>query len=216
MFKALCIAEYIFINRLTTDIRCNDECNVVRPKQRWHLYSLIFCRFKMSLFGLLDYVPVVGTVKNTLEGVGAVLLGDTHRAAEKLTSAAVGGALDILTFGEGSSIFKLRAKQRIKIAVKKGVQITTTQVAVNAGGRIVCNAALRNGRNHRGNHMPYEHLAASRYQNRFFWGEDDDDDERRNSQNQRPSKRGARTCNKQQRVECLQRYSENLCKRRDG
>ena len=78
MFKALCIAEYIFINRLTKDIRCNDECNVVRPKQRWHLYSLIFCRFKMSLFGFLDYVPVVGTVKNTFECVDAALHGDTH------------------------------------------------------------------------------------------------------------------------------------------
>ena len=118
-----------------------------------------------------------------------------HTAAEKLTSAAVGGALDVLTFGAGSSIFKLGAKQGIKIAVKKGVQVTTTQVAVNAGGRIVCNAALRNGRNHQGNHMPYEDLAAFRFQNRFLWGEDGDDGERRNSQNQRPSKRGEHVIN---------------------
>ena len=117
-----------------------------------------------SFWQVLDYVPVVGTVKNTMEGVCAVLHGDRHRADEKLTSAAVGGALDILTFGAGSSIFKLGAKKGIQNVAKKGVQITTTQAALNVGGRFVCNTALRNGRNH----VPYEDLAAFRYQNRFF------------------------------------------------
>ena len=50
----------------------------------------------------LDLVPIVGTVKNTVEAVSALCHGDTKLAAEKGLEAVVGGVLDVATLGVGS------------------------------------------------------------------------------------------------------------------
>ncbi|XP_046382094.1 uncharacterized protein LOC124153031 [Haliotis rufescens] len=47
----------------------------------------------------LDYIPVVGTVKNTVEAVSAVCHGDYALAKEKGADAALGLVLDVLTAG---------------------------------------------------------------------------------------------------------------------
>ena len=86
-----------------------------------HYCSLIFCRFKMSW--LLDYVPVIGTVKNTLKCVSAFVHDDTGRAVEKLTSAVVGGTLDVVTFAVELPLFKLGVKE---------------MVVCNVAGRVAC------------------------------------------------------------------------------
>ena len=156
----------------------------------------------MNLWNALDFVPIVGTAKNTLEGIGAALLGDEDRAAEKLTSALVGGTLDVLTLGAGSSLLKLGAKGGVKmVAVKGGVKMVAKKGVLITGERVACNVAGRvaygtvsdaMGRPH----VTYEDLANIRYQNRHLWGQDDDDDgDRRNNQNQRSSKRGEHVIN---------------------
>lgn len=148
----------------------------------------------MSLYGLLDLVPVVGTVKNTVEGLSAAIVeGDGRKAVDKLTSAAVGGTLDVMTFGAGSSLLKLGAKGGVKIVAKKGAQITAKQVACNVAGRMAYSTASNVVDRA---HIPYEDLARIRHQNRGTWGRDDDDgDDRRNNQNQRSSKRGEHVIN---------------------
>ena len=147
----------------------------------------------MSLWDVLDVVPIVGTVKNTLEGVSAVVDGDAGGAVEKLTSAVVGGTLDVMTLGAGSSLLKLGAKGGVKMVAKQGVKITAKRVACNVAGRAAyCTVSDAVSRSH----IPYEVLAKIRYQNRHMWGQDDDDDgDRRNNETQRSSKRGEHVIN---------------------
>ena len=130
----------------------------------------------MNLWNALDFVPIVGTAKNTLEGIGAALLGDGDRAAEKLTSAVVGGTLDVLTLGAGSSLLKLGAKGGVKmVAVKGGVKMVAKKGVQITGKRVACNVAGR---------VAYSAVSGG-----------DDDGDRRNNQNQRSSKRGEHVIN---------------------
>ena len=147
----------------------------------------------MNLWNALDYVPIVGTAKNALECVGAALCGDGAGAAEKFSSALVGGTLDVMTLGAGSSLLKLGAKGGVKMVARKGVEITGKRVACNVAGRVAYGTVSdAMGRPH----VTYEDLANIRYQNRHLWGQDDDDDgDRRNNQNQRSSKRGEHVIN---------------------
>ena len=84
----------------------------------------------------LDYVPVVGTVKESVECVGALINGDYERAKEKGFSAVVGGVADYFTVGAG--------RLAIKGAAKGATRLITQQVAKKAvGAAIVGNVVTR-------------------------------------------------------------------------
>ena len=178
----------------------------------------------MNLWNALDVVPIVGTVKNTLEGLRAAVDGDIGRATEKFAFAVVGGTLDVMTLGAGSSLLNLGAKEGVKMVAKKGVEITAKEgvkmvakkgVEITAkegvkmvaklgvkitANQVACNVAgrvaCRNVSDAVRSHILYEELADIRYQNRSRRRQDDDDDgDRRNNETQRSSKRGEHVIN---------------------
>ena len=90
----------------------------------------------------LDFIPVVGTVKNTVEAITALCHGDTALAAEKGASALVGGILDVCTAGvghfAGTVVVKGAAKGVATVVAKKAASS-----AAVAGAAAVVNANLR-------------------------------------------------------------------------
>ncbi len=87
----------------------------------------------------MDYVPVVGTVKNTVECVVALVGGDKALAEQKAIEAGVGLVLDLTTAGFGHEIGEIAVKgvtkevfavthgQVVKEAAKQAIRSTARQ-----------------------------------------------------------------------------------------
>lgn len=91
----------------------------------------------MSWF--LDFVPVVGTIKNTVEAIGCIADGDMKGAFSKGTQAVIGGVLDVATFGAASSVGKLAMKGVVK-EIGKGIAKQSGKVATKT---VMANIAAR-------------------------------------------------------------------------
>ncbi|XP_046568822.1 uncharacterized protein LOC124277197 [Haliotis rubra] len=89
----------------------------------------------------LDFIPVVGTVKNTVEAVTAVCHGDYDLAKEKGASAALGLVLDVLTGGTehaaGTAALKVGQKLALKGTTEKVVVNVMTKAGARAGTKAV-------------------------------------------------------------------------------
>ena len=149
---------------------------------------------------LLDYVPIVGTVKNTLECGEALLNGDGHKACKKGTSAVIGGILDFVTFGACSTIFKLGAKEGTKIVLKKGAEksgVLLALLATNVVGRHCAKKAYNPDDLLPVHSVPYNRLANIRLDSRHIRErkDSDDDGDDRNNPPRRAPKRGDHVIN---------------------
>ncbi|XP_046563076.1 uncharacterized protein LOC124271950 [Haliotis rubra] len=94
----------------------------------------------------LDFIPVVGTVKNTVEAVTAVCHGDYDLAKEKGASAALGLVLDVFTGGTehaaGTAALRLGEKLAVKGTTEKVVVNAMAKVAGRAGAKGVADRVL--------------------------------------------------------------------------
>ncbi|XP_068200162.1 uncharacterized protein [Palaemon carinicauda] len=101
---------------------------------------------------VLDFIPVVGTVKNITEWINCYVKGEGEgeEAAFKGMQALVGCAFDFATFGTGSSfevdpimgVDPLLVLMGAQIAAKKSAKQTIT-VTVGIGTKVIVNAAYR-------------------------------------------------------------------------
>lgn len=127
------------------------------------------------LWNALDYVPVVGTVKNGAEAVVSLIDGDKQGAAIKGTQALIGGTLDVLTFGTSGAIGKL--------AIKEAAKQSGKTIAKNVAGKVAAEAVVNVG-----GRMAYSKV--SEIKRRTPWNIEPD-----NSQMQRPARRGEHVIN---------------------
>ncbi|XP_069478129.1 uncharacterized protein [Ambystoma mexicanum] len=85
---------------------------------------------------VLDYLPIVGTVKSGVEAVVALCEGEFQEAGEKAAQTVVGAALDLMTGGvahaAGSVASAVAAKQVAKkLAVQAGTVAVATAISAN-------------------------------------------------------------------------------------
>lgn len=180
------------------------------------MYRRHFVPPESLLMKLVDFVPIVGTAKNTYECLDAIMHGEGREAFQKGTSAVIGGALDLMTFGGSSAILsasKYGIKNAVKIVALKGAKASVGEITANTCGRLGGRVLLeflefRNNRSRRDssptrgdfnshrNHIPYETLADIRHQHQTSREQDDDDDDdRRNNRRERSPKRGDHVIN---------------------
>lgn len=94
----------------------------------------------MGLWDIVDFIPVVGTIKKTAECIACAADGDVEGALCNGAQALVGGVLDVVTVGVGGTIAKATlkgvAKETGKLAAKEAAaHLVTGVVAVNVLGR---------------------------------------------------------------------------------
>ena len=91
---------------------------------------------------VVSYIPVVGTVKDTTQGIVYLIQGDTEKANEKMRNATIGIATDALTlatFGAGA-VAGAAAKTAARVGGNVAISMATKECAA-AGGKALGKAA---------------------------------------------------------------------------
>lgn len=89
---------------------------------------------------MLDYVPVVGAVKNGIEAVIHLSNDNNEECASKAEQAIFSGVLDIATFGVGGTIAKVGGKAVAKVATKLMAKETgklASKAVIQAGVKVM-------------------------------------------------------------------------------
>jgi len=94
----------------------------------------------------LDYVPIVGTLKNSVECVIAIVNGDYATAGTKALEAVVGAATDAMSFGAArvaeSMVLKEGEKIFMNAVVKGGAGKAGVEISQYAGTKALRKAVL--------------------------------------------------------------------------